>query len=377
MSERTNRGSGIPLQDNGYKPVDSGAQPVFEEVFSFENLMTSARKCCRNVRWKASVQMFEVNQMEWVTKLHRQIHNGSYRSMGFREFWIKERGKERFIQSVHVSERCVQKCLTDFALKPIIIPRLIYDNAASLPGKGTEFALKRFRKHLASHYRRYGDTGGVLVCDFKNYFGSIPHNKLLALLKSVIHDERIFNISKYFIDQFGDIGLGLGSEISQICAVFYPNILDHHIKERLHIKGYGRYMDDFYLIHEDVDYLRYCLNEIRRISHDDLALELNDKTQITKNNVVFLKRRHHLSETGAVISRLMRKNISGRRRTLRRQIANGVDYNQSFISWYGYANKWNSGRTVYEMKKEVLHGQGTRKGTGNNSQHDSGCRTQG
>lgn len=35
------------------------------------------------------------------------------------------------------------------------------------------------------------------------------------------------------------------------------------IKERLGIKFYGRYMDDFFLIHPDKDYLIYCLEEIK------------------------------------------------------------------------------------------------------------------
>ena len=51
------------------------------------------------------------------------------------------------------------------------------------------------------------------------------------------------------------------------------------IKERLGIKFYGRYMDDFYLIHHDKEYLQYCLEEIRKFLVS-LGLELNQKTAI-------------------------------------------------------------------------------------------------
>ena len=45
-----------------------------------------------------------------------------------------------------------------------------------------------------------------------------------------------------FIQAFGpEKSLGLGSEVSQICAVFFPNKVDHFIKEKLRIKYYGRY----------------------------------------------------------------------------------------------------------------------------------------
>ena len=82
------------------------------------------------------------------------------------------------------------------------------------------------------------------------------------------------------IDSFPDeVGLGLGSQISQIMELLVLNGLDHFIKERLHIKYYIRYMDDFILIHPDKNYLKYCLTEINK-KIIELGLELNKKTTI-------------------------------------------------------------------------------------------------
>lgn len=297
--------------------------------------------------------MFEIDRLRWAAELHDGLLSGAYRSKGFYEFWLTERGKRRFIQSVHVSERCVQKCLNEYGVKPYIIPKLIYDNSASLPGKGTEWALKRLRQHLATHYRKHGKKGGILLCDFKNYFGSIPHDRLLPMMRKAIRDDGIYAWTKYFIDQFGDTGLGLGSELSQIAAIFYPNPLDHFIKEHLHIRGYGRYMDDFYLIHEDIDHLRYCLSAIEEIT-GAMGLELNPKTQIIRfkgGTFTFLKRRFSISDTGKIVTRLTRENITKRRRILKRQKEKGIDPTQSYMSWRGYAKKWDSGKTVREMDK--------------------------
>lgn len=44
----------------------------------------------------------------------------------------------------------------------------------------------------------------------------------------------------------------------------YLSGMDHFIKEKLGIRYYGRYMDDFYLIHEDKAYLQYCRGEIEQ-----------------------------------------------------------------------------------------------------------------
>lgn len=51
---------------------------------------------------------------------------------------------------------------------------------------------------------------------------------------------------------------------SQVIATFYLNELDHFIKDDLKIKSYVRYMDDGVLIHNDKEYLKYCLKKNRK-----------------------------------------------------------------------------------------------------------------
>lgn len=53
--------------------------------------------------------------------------NNKYKSGGFYEFTIMERGKLRHIKSVHISERVVQKCLCDYSLTPMLSRTFIYD----------------------------------------------------------------------------------------------------------------------------------------------------------------------------------------------------------------------------------------------------------
>jgi len=214
---------------------------TFEEVFSYEHLYKAALDCCSNVRWKQSTQMFELRISRWVAVLHRELFNGTYKGKGFTEFYINERGKTRHIQAVHISERCVQKCLCDYGLKPILVPKLIYDSSANLKGKGTDFALRRLVQHLTQHYKKYGTEGGILLLDYKDFFASIVHTTLIEMLRDEIEDERLFNLTCQFINAFdGDRGLGLGSEISQILAVYYTSKIDHFVKEKVHIKQYAR-----------------------------------------------------------------------------------------------------------------------------------------
>lgn len=330
----------------------------YSDIVSFSNLRKSAKQCTNNVRWKPSVQMFETNSLQWTAELHKQLVEHSYKSKGFYEFWLMERGKARHIKSVHISERCVQKTINNYGVKPLVEPRLIFDNGASRTGKGTDFAIKRLRQHLATHYRKYRRQGGILTIDFHDYFNSIPHKQLYEIFRKIIEDDELYKQTIYFIDCFGTSGLGLGSELSQIAAILYPNELDHYIKEQLHIKGYARYMDDSYIIHHDIDYLKYCKDQIEKKVHQ-MGLELNPKTQITrfnKGSFVFLKRRFLISESGKIVTRLLRKNITKRRKILKKQKklldegkAEMKSIRQSYQSWRGYAAKWDSRQTVHNM----------------------------
>lgn len=335
------------------------AMSDYEKISDFGNLLEAANACGNGVRWKASVQAFEITKLRQVAKLKKELKDGSYKSKGFHEFTINERGKTRRIQSVHISERCVQKSLCNNVMKPVITPKLIYDNSASLKGKGTEFALNRLKCHLERHYRKHGRKGGILTIDFKNYFGSIDHDKLLALLKGTFPDEKVYEFLTQFVTAF-DEGLGLGSEISQISAIYFPSEIDHLAKERLRIKGYGRYMDDSYLIHEDIDHLRHCLDEIEKAC-EAKGITVNRKrttiTPLTKG-FTFLKKRVYLEPSGRVSIRLTRKNITARRRKLRHQkesLINGKitmeTIAQSYQSWRGYAAKYDSHDTIKSMDK--------------------------
>lgn len=109
----------------------------FETVFSFERLYESYRASVRGVGWKASTQRYKAASLANVTKTHEELIAGRYRSKGFYEFDIVERGKPRHIRSVHISERVVQRCLCDYCLVPMLSRSFIYDNGASLRGKGT------------------------------------------------------------------------------------------------------------------------------------------------------------------------------------------------------------------------------------------------
>lgn len=269
-----------------------------------------------------------------------------------------ERGKLRHIRSVTIGERVVQRCLCDYALVPTLSRTFIYDNGASMEKKGYTFASKRLTQHLQQHYRKYGTEGYVLLFDFSKFFDRVSHTLVKSILRKEFTDERIIALADHFIDAFGSIGMGLGSQISQIFALASANRLDHYIKEVCRIKGYGRYMDDGYLIHPDKAYLQRCLEGIKAICAE-LEITLNTKkTQIVKlsHGFTFLKVRYYLQPNGKVVKKIYRRSVTKMRhklKTFQKMVYQGKmsydDVYQSFQSWRAYASTFNAKRTIQSM----------------------------
>jgi len=72
-------------------------------------------------------------------------------------------------------------------------------------------------------------------------------------------------------------GLPIGNLTSQIIANFYMDKFDHFIKHDLGIKYYGRYVDDFVIVHEDKEYLIRLIDIIRTFLKAELRLTIHPK----------------------------------------------------------------------------------------------------
>ena len=340
----------------------------FDAIFSYDNLYKSYIKCRRNVGWKASTQRYIVQAPLNVYQTRQKLLKGKFKTSGFFEFDLYERGKKRHIRSVKIEERVVQRCLCDHALVPVIESTFVYDNGASIKNKGYHFAMNRMKRHLQYHYRKYGNDGYILLFDFHHFFDNVSHELVKKIVADHFDDQRIIDLTYHFIEAFGDIGLGLGSQISQTLALASCNKLDHIVKEKLQVKCYGRYMDDGYLIHPDKEYLKECLQIIKEIC-DELGIILNEKkTQIVKlsHGFTWLKGRFYLTPTGKVVKKIYKRSVTRERRKLKKlkkfYDSGKVTANDvwcAFQSWRAYAYHFNAYHTIQNM--EILYNQLYRK----------------
>ena len=291
----------------------------FDEAVSFGALKVAYYKSKHGVAWKTSVLKYGENILRNSYIAHQRLIRGDDVRRGFVKFWINERGKKRFIQSVHISERVVQKALCDQALVPVIEKSLIYDNAASQKGKGTEFSSQRLVRALRRYYRRYGNDGYVVIGDAHAFFDSLRHDVVRANAERYFTDQRVIDLQMQFIDAF-DHGLGLGSQVSQIHAVAYCNSIDHYATEILRPFAYLRYMDDWIAICCTKDEAHRLLEAVEP-RYQAIGIELNrKKTQIVKisRGFTWLKDRIYLTETGKVIRKPCREKPARDRRKIKK-----------------------------------------------------------
>ena len=331
----------------------------FDQVITFDALHTGMRKSRRNVMWKDSVAGYSLDGLKNTVKLKAELEDGSYHISNYQRFMVYE-PKKREIVATRFRDRQFQRSLCDRILYRDMTRGFIHDNCACQIGKGVDFALDRLEAHLHKYFRKHGSDGWVLKCDIHHFFPETPHESAKAAVRKRVKDDRAYKAAARIIDSFGgDRGIGLGSQVSQLVELAVLDDIDHYIKERLRIRHYVRYMDDFLLIHEDREVLESAKAVIQAMV-EDLGLELNQKTQIypLKQGIMFLKWHFILTKTGKVIRKLSRKNVTRERKKLKKlsaQICAGKIPEEylymSFQSWRANAQRGNTHFAVRKMER--------------------------
>lgn len=338
---------------------------LFDKMTSADALMDAYRLSCIGSDWKESVQRYGTEIWANTLRLQTELRNGTYRQKPYNEFDINERGKRRHIKAICIDDRVVQRSLCDNVLTPCTEPYLIYDNGASQIGKGVSFTRRRLKEHLAWHYRRYGNQGYIVLTDFHNFFGSLNHEYLISEYERVIPDERVMELIRYLVSLNGEVGLGIGSQISQNAGVFYPTRLDQYFKTVKGIKPYAAYMDDRYAIFHTIEEAHQYLKEFYEQS-ELIRLEVNEKkTQIIplSKGFVFLKYHYILTDTGKIVEKPGKETFIRERRRLKkykRKGLSGATIANAYGSWRGNLKKCHYRIRKMDGLYKDLYGKGVR-----------------
>lgn len=370
-----------------------------EEICNANNLISSFYKTRQGTDWKESVQRYEINLLQNVRHSQIDIRKEKYKMKPYVEFQQCERGHIRDIKSLHISDRVILHSCCDNILVPRVRPKLIYDNGASLKGKGISFSRRRFCIQLNKYYKEYGNKGYIRLFDFKKFFDNIPHKEALEQYKPFLNDkefefvqqifktfeidvsymtdeqyakcmQEVFNLLEYNKHNYPKTkqkmmpkSLGIGNQISQITGVFFPHKLDNFIKIVCGVKYYGRYMDDFYIIAKTKEEL----NNLTILIANECAkhnLFLNFKkirTSPIDKEFVFLKTIYKMNSNGKIIKRITKDNINRERRKIYkfRKLVNDnrittEHATNCYKSWRGSYKKYDSHYDLIKMDKFFL-----------------------
>ena len=256
----------------------------FYNHLTFIKLVEAYRRAAEGKTSQKDVILFEMDLESNIANLLYKIKNKQYRMGEYHEFVIYE-PKERTIKSLPFIDRIVHQWYVEEFIKPFFVPRFISDTYACLENKGTHKAVDMLQKYMRIMKRKYKNYY-VLKCDVRKYFYTIDKDILYEILKKRIKDKDLLDLTEVIIyDNEEKKGIPIGNYTSQFFANIYLNELDHYIKEKLRVKYYLRYMDDFLLLVETREEAKEYKKLINEFLAEHLKLELNEKSKYYPNKM--------------------------------------------------------------------------------------------
>ena len=249
----------------------------YQYIISVENLLDAWREFLRGKRSRRDVQIFELNLMENILALHRDLANKTYKHSPYQAFNISD-PKPRSIHKASVRDRLLHHAIYR-VLYPFFDRTFIADSYSCRLNKGTHKAISQFRAYSYKASQNHTRTVWVLKCDIKKFFASIDQRILLDIVGHYISDNDIRWLISQIIFSFHSTqrgkGLPLGNLTSQLLVNIYMNELDQFVKHQLKAKYYIRYADDFIFLLHDRLWLGEVLSKVQSFLQNTLKLQLH------------------------------------------------------------------------------------------------------
>jgi len=223
---------------------------LVDKVYAEANLEASYRKVARN-RGAAGVDHETVDDFgkrkeQRLEEIRRQLKDGTYRPQAIRRKLIDKPGtqEKRPLGIPTVRDRVVQGALRH-VLEPIFEREFAAHSYGFRPGRGCKDALRRVDGLMRRGYRYTVDV------DLKSYFDTIPHGRLMEVVRQRIADSRVLGLIEAFLKAsildgmttwVPGQGTPQGAVLSPLLSNLYLSDLDHKMARA----GYEmtRYADD-------------------------------------------------------------------------------------------------------------------------------------
>jgi len=250
----------------------------YKDIISIENLLVTWERFVRGKRHKTDIVRYEVRLSDNLIKLHKLLIARTYEHGIYSAFNISD-PKPRNIHKATVQDRLLHHLIYK-ELYPYFEARFIYDSYSCRINKGTHRALDRFKQFADKVSKNNTRTCYILKCDIKKFFASIDQEVLMKIMERHIEDPElhwlIHQVIKSFHTTRSGVGLPLGNLTSQLLVNIYMHEFDMFMKQKLRVKYYIRYADDFAILSDNKTYLEELLPRMELFLNTKLKLQLHE-----------------------------------------------------------------------------------------------------
>lgn len=285
--------------------MPSADSSPFGAPFTLEELVTAWQDCERRKRGSGSALLFRRDLERNLVALRDELLAGTYQP-GRSICFVVTHPKAREVWAADFRDRVVHHLLYNH-IAPRFIASFDAGSAACIPGRGTLYATQRLEHDVRSVSHNWRRPASYVKCDLANFFVGIKkpilreqlhakvHEPYWRWLTDVVlmHDPRTdYELRgdakllarvpphKRLLNAPADTGLPIGNLSSQFFANVHLDALDKFAKHGLRARYYGRYVDDFYLLHESREWLGEALTRIEAFLPERLGAELNPRKTI-------------------------------------------------------------------------------------------------
>jgi retron-type reverse transcriptase len=199
----------------------------------------------------------------------------------------------------------------------------IHDSYSCIKNRGTHYGIRRLAEHIRKESQNYTVPCYVMKMDIRGYFMHIDRKRLLEICLATIDKMASHRVSRHRPEQWQEVmdvdfikylteaivlldptqccrvkgkksdwdglpfdkslfhspegcGLPIGNLTSQLFSNVYLNVLDQYVKRELHCKHYGRYVDDFYVVSADKEWLHSIVPKVKTLLSERLRLAFHD-----------------------------------------------------------------------------------------------------
>ena len=280
----------------------------------------------RHKRSKPYQQRFERNAGENLSALCDELISHRYQPQPSTCFIISD-PKRREVFAAQFRDRVVHHLYYNY-VHEMLERTFIADSYSCIKHRGTHYGIARLEQHIRRESLNYTEPCYVLKMDICGYFMHIDRRRLLAITLQQLRRMALHRTGKGKTGRWMDYvdmdfveylsreiilsdptagcrrrgtmldwqglpqskslfysppgcGLPIGNLTSQLFSNVYLNELDQYVKRRLRCRRYGRYVDDFYVVSADREWLRSLQRPIAAFLSSNLKLAVNTgKTRI-------------------------------------------------------------------------------------------------